>query len=153
MRLIFYPPSGGEDTTSTSKVDDNDLQQSWKWHQDHLILGVAVKDTCVTAVCRDVKSSSSDKKKRKNEQRNDSLGDDRSVKKVKSEQSTDDDVPSSNTEKSDATHTPETSNNSIADTDNNTSSKQQPLKTNDTAKKPAGYTFLTQSQSAQLTIF
>ena len=78
MRLIFCPPNGVDDTTSTIENDD----ESWKWHRDHLILGVAVKDTCITAVYRDIKSGS-DKKKRKNEQqKNDSVGDDRSAKKV-----------------------------------------------------------------------
>ena len=86
MRLIFCSPSSsGKDTTSTIDNDGNDLQPIWKWHRDHLILGVAVKDTCVTAIYCDVKSSSINIKKRKNEQQNDS-GDDRSAKKVKSEQ-------------------------------------------------------------------
>ena len=151
MRLIFCPPSGdSEDTTSTIEDFDGDLHQSWKWHRDHLILGVAVKDTCVTAVYRDVKPSS---KKRKNEQRNDGVGD-RSAKKVKSEQSTVDDTPSLNTQKSETTHkTTETTNNSKGCMDNNnTSVKKQPLKgSNDmNTKKPAGYTFLTPSQSAQI---
>ena len=146
MQLIFCPPSGvSEDTTSTSIDDDgNDLlQQSWKWHRDHLILGVAVKDTCVTALYRDIKSDSNDnKKKRRNEQRND-VGDDRSAKKVKSD-------VSSNFQKSDTTHTTiETASNNRS-TDNSTSAKQ-PSKTNDDdTKKPAGYTFLTPSQSAQI---
>ena len=103
IRLIFYPPGGVEDTTSTSKVDDDELQQSLKWHHDHLILGVAVKDTCITAVYRDIKSSSN---KRKNEQQqNGSVGDNRSAKKVKSEQSKVDDAPCSNTQKSHTTQT------------------------------------------------
>ena len=152
MRLVFCPPNGGEeDTTSTIDNDGNDLQQSWKWHCDHLILGVAVKDTCVTAVYRDIKSDSSNKKKRKNEQRsNDSVGDDRSAKKVKSEQSKVDDVPSSNTQMSDTTLSTETSTNKKDSINNNASTKQQPAKSNYTAKKPAGYTFLTPSQSAQI---
>ena len=151
MRLVFCPPNGGgEDTTSN---DDDDLQQSWKWHRDHLILGVAVKDTCVTAVYRDIKSdSSNDKKKRKNEQQNGGVGDDRFAKKVKSEQSTRDDAPSSNTQKLDTTHkTTNTTNISKSDTDERPSIEQHPPKSSDmNTKKPAGYTFLTPSQSAQI---
>jgi len=149
MRLIFFPPGGDgeEDTTATSKVDD-DLQQSWKW-RDHLILGVAVKDTCVTAVYRDIKSSSnSDKKKRKKEQNNGGV--DRSAKKVKSQQKVDD-ASSSNTQKSDITLSTTEAMSISESTDNSTSKKQQPAKSNDmNTKKPAGYTFLTPDQSAQI---
>jgi len=154
MRLIFCPPSGGgKDTTSNDGDDNDDLQQSWKWQPlDHLIVGVAVKDTCVTAVYRDVKPSSGDNKKRKNEQNGGSVGDNKSAKRVKSEQSSNNDAPSSNTQKSETTHTT-TDMTSInkEGIDNKISTKQQPLKSsNDTTKKPAGYTFLTPSQSAQI---
>jgi len=151
MRLIFCPPSGGEKDTSTIENDDDVQQQSWKWHREHLILGVAVEDTCVTAVYRDVKSNSSDKKKRKKEQRNDSAGDDRSTKKVKSSKV--DDAPSSNTQKSDTTQTTTTTtNNSKGGIDERTSTEPRPLKSSNdmNTKKPAGYTFLTPSKSAQI---
>jgi len=150
MRLIFCPPSGGEkDATSTIENDDDVQQQSWKWHRDHLILGVAVKDTCVTAVYRDAKSGTSDKKRKSEQQKNGGVGDDRSAKKVKSEH---DDAPSSNTQKkSDTTHTLETTGNNKTNS-NSTSSKQQPAKSSSdmNTKKPAGYTFLTPDQSAQI---
>jgi len=144
MRLIFCPPiGGGEDTTSTIENDD-DVQQSWKWHRDHLILGVAVKDTCVTAVYRDIKSSSSEKKRKNEQQQNDSVGTDRVAKKVKSEHS--------NTQKlSDTTTKAAVTTNSSNTGINNTSTEPQPLKSNDmNNKKPAGYTFLTPSKSAKI---
>ena len=155
MRLIFCPPGGDveEDITSTSKDDGNELQLSWKWHRDHLILGVAVKNTCVTAVYRDIKSDSSNKKKRKNEQQNGGVGDDRFAKKVKSEQSNNNDAPSSNTQKSDTTYKTASATETISiskSTDNSTSTRQQSAKNIYTTKKPAGYTFLTPSQSAQI---
>ena len=151
MRLIFYPPSGGEDTSSSIESDGNDLQLNWKWHRDHLILGVAVKDTCVTAVYRDIKTSSSNSKKRKNEQQNGGSDLDRFAKKVKSDQSNNNDTPSSNTQKLDTTTSAtKLTNDSKEGTNNNTSKNQQPLKSNDNTKKPAGYTFLTPSQSAQI---
>lgn len=151
MRLIFCPSSGvNEDTTSTSNDDGDDLQQSWKWHRKHLILGVAVMDTCVTAVYRDTKSGSSNEKKRKNDQKNVGVGDDRSAKKVKSEQSNNNDAPSSHTQKSDTTASAaETASTSGKE---GTDSTKQPLKSSNDmgTKKPAGYTFLTPSQSAQI---
>jgi len=152
MRLMFCPPSGGEKDTTSTNDDDGDLQQSWKWHREYLILGVAVKDTCVTAVYRDIKSDSSDKKKRKSEQQNGgSVGDNRSAKKVKSEQSKVDDAPCSNTQKSHTTQTTTETTNTSKTNNSSTSAKQQPSKSNDmNTKKPAGYTFLTPSQSAQI---
>jgi len=150
MRLIFCPSSGGEDTTSTIENDVDDLQQGWKkWHRDHLILGVAVKDTCVAAVYRDVKPDSYKKKRKNEQQQNGSVGDNRSAKKVKSDQKVDD-APSSNTQKSDTTHaTTETTGKDSKD--NNISTKQPAKSSSDmNTKKPAGYTFLTPFQSAQI---
>ena len=151
MRLVFCPPNGGgEDTTSNDDVIYNKVGSG---NRDHLILGVAVKDTCVTAVYRDIKSdSSNDKKKRKNEQQNGGVGDDRFAKKVKSEQSTRDDAPSSNTQKLDTTiSATKLTNDSKEVTNNKISIEQHPPKSSDmNTKKPAGYTFLTPSQSAQI---
>ena len=50
LRLAFCP-------TANDGGDDGDVDvdggSSWKWHRDHLILGVAARDTCVAAVYGD----------------------------------------------------------------------------------------------------
>ena len=52
MRLVFCPVDGDCDGNGSDGSSDD-----WKWRRQHFILGVAVKDTCVTAIYRDHDSS------------------------------------------------------------------------------------------------
>ena len=67
MRLVFCPENDCKDGNVGLDDDDDNSKQVWRSHRQHFILGIAVKDTCVTAVYRDTKlaSLSYNKNKRK----------------------------------------------------------------------------------------
>ena len=136
MRLVFCPPDETDCKSADGSGDSEEEKQVWKYHRQHFILGVAVKDTCITAVYRD--ANSKDNKKRKNDG---SFVNDHSVaKKVKVTVSPNpnpktDDSSSNNNDCSSACLKQE-----VVKKDNSTNA----------AKKPAGYTFLTPSWSSQI---
>ena len=136
MKSVFCPEENCNSDTSSS--------EDWKWRRQHFILGVAVKDTCVTPVYRD---ASSTRKKRKKNELGGGSGSNRLAKLLKKEQSSISDAasaaPSTTTEErpsSDASATPS----------DNKPTNNETTKSNANAKKPAGYTFLTPSQSSQI---
>jgi len=148
MRQVFCPNDNKE-----GEEDDC----CWKWHREHFILGVAVKDTCVTAVYREASSATSLKKKKKKRKNNNQVGrsaggDDRPEKRAKKEQSTTSDSTSSQTNESSETTSPMEGTDKAASSGENINDKDTPLKNGSTAhnKKPAGYTFLTPSKSSQM---
>ncbi|MDB4430415.1 queuine tRNA-ribosyltransferase family protein [bacterium] len=143
MRLVFCPENDCNVGLDDDDVDADNSKHDWRSHSQHFILGIAVKDTCVTAVYRETKSTpSSSNKKRKNGQLQNGESDQSAVKRLKEE--------SSSTGAS-CTATTTTSAVSLAtETMSSKPSKQQQVSKKDEAKKPAGYTFLTPSKSSQI---
>mmetsp|Transcript_24230 Transcript_24230/g.52267 ORF Transcript_24230/g.52267 Transcript_24230/m.52267 type:complete len:668 (-) Transcript_24230:95-2098(-) len=146
-RLFFCPNEDDctDNATSTSSSDD------WKWRRQHFILGVAVKDTCVTAVYREASSKKKKKKRKKNDQ--DGGGGDMTAKRAKNKQSSSSDDAAPVVSTSEATvalpSTAETETMSDKEGDKSTNNEQA-KKNEDNAKKPAGYTFLAPSQSSTI---
>ncbi|KAL7534561.1 hypothetical protein ACHAWF_004871 [Thalassiosira exigua] len=139
-RLVFCP----EGSFSGEGDDPADSVEDWKWRRRHFVLGVAVKDTCVTAVYRDASATS--KRKRKADG-----GGNRSVrpaKKVKTERPPSDAPPSC----ADASVTPP----SVAATAKAAAAGEvdgaegEEKNSVNNAKKPAGYTFLDPDRSSQI---
>ena len=52
LRLLFCPPVD-DDCKDSSNENNND---DWKWRRQHFILGVAVKDTCISSLYRTVQA-------------------------------------------------------------------------------------------------
>lgn len=143
-RLILCPADGSDDTDGTcaslassdSIGASDDKADDWRMYRRHLILGISVKDTCVTAMYRDVAETS--KRKGKGGDGKDTSG--RPTKKAKVDSSnggaSNDDA--SAVIASNATGTT----NGIKDGDD----KKDECNT----KKPAGFTFLTPSRSREI---
>ena len=67
LRLLFCPPDDDDCKDSPNENENNN--DDWKWRRQHFILGVAVKDTCISALYRTVQAPpSGTKAKRKKEQ-------------------------------------------------------------------------------------
>ena len=131
-RLMFCPEvecngNGSDDD------DDNDNEGSsddWRWRREHFILGVAAKDTCVTAVYRTVTTP----RKRKADDSEGNDGGHDSTKRAKTEHQPSEDATS-------------TTSKATTTTDQDTSPPPPPFKTD---TKPSGYTFITPSQSYEI---
>ncbi len=134
MRLMFCPKAkcngNGDNEGSSSSSDDDD----WKWRREHFILGVAAKDTCVTALYREAIPR---KKKMDEKDDDDNGGDRRSAKRARKEQ-----------QPSDTTSTTTTT----LDPSDPSSSSAPPFKkcAENNNMKPSGYTFITPSQSHKI---
>ena len=68
LDLLFSPSQGGGESGSGDgeASDKSDNDEDWKWRRAHLLLGVAVKDTCIVPMFQDskIKSTSGPKRKR-----------------------------------------------------------------------------------------
>ncbi|KAL9182402.1 hypothetical protein ACHAXT_013054 [Thalassiosira profunda] len=130
LRLFFCPEEGSSDGGEGEGGDD------WEWRRRHFILGVAVKDTCVTPLYREKPPP---KRKRKDKGGGD--GSDRPEKRGKKEQ-TPDGASSMDVARSEAPPASTSSDPSVGATSTSNGDK--------TAKKPSGYTFLTHRQSSRI---
>ena len=134
MRLVFCPVDSDCDGSDSSSDD-------WKWRRQHFILGVAVRDTCVTAIYRDHDSS---KKKRDD----DFVGNesDRSSKRTRRKPQYS--GVTTATVQSDATSP------SILETTSNNKNgdggTDAPREKSCQSKKPCGYSFIAPSQSFRI---
>ena len=170
IRLIFpsaTTPSNNEGSTiDNTGVTSNDAHDYSNRHDDdlkeHLILGVAVKDTCVTPLYREDDKKTALKRKRgegadnngaetNNNNSTDNCGSLKEIKrkKIGSENNDDDAVPPMDSKISDSKST------SIINIDKNDGNKNKPncdTKTdnNSNSKKPAGYKFLTPLASSKI---
>ena len=138
MRLVFCPNANDGTRSADSSPDSDD--DDWKWRRQHFILGVAVKDTCVTAVYREASSVKTTKKRKKNGGGVPPGNDGQAAKRAKTELKSGDSV-------SEDVSTAQTS-----DVASTAASTSKTTTANDEAntKKPAGYTFLTPSKSSQI---
>ena len=141
MRLMFCPEvkcngNNGDNEEGSSSSNDHD----WKWRREHFILGVAAKDTCVTAMYREAIP----KKRKMDENCDDNGGDRCSAKRARKEQQ-----PSVDTTA--ATTTTTTTTTTTLDPSEPSPSSAPSFKSyaenNNTNVKPSGYTFITPSQS------
>jgi len=129
LRLMFFP----EGTTA-----DNRLLEDGQLHREHMILGLAVKDTCITP---DYQETLSSKKKRKGD----------SV--VKEENSSAHLAKQARLNDADASNQNSSSNGK--DTNNRTSEQQQQQQHRQQQhnKKPTGYSFLNRDKSSRIFSF
>ena len=149
MRLVFCPAvvDGNCDVVGDgpSSSDDDD---DWKWLRRHFILGVAAKDTCVTAMYRDRDSS----KKKRNDDDDDFAGKDeserdRSSKRTRGEPQYASGVTTTATVQPDSATSP-----SIMETTSNggTGAADAPREKQCQSKKPCGYSFIDPSQTHRI---
>ena len=59
LRLLFCPPVDDnckDSSNENNNENNNNDDWKWKWRRQHFILGVAVKDTCISALYRTVQA-------------------------------------------------------------------------------------------------
>ena len=123
LRLIFYP--------ETEETNDQKIVEDGKLHREHMILGLAVKDTCITPDYQETKTR---KKKRKG---NTSVEDGNTklfLQKLNDTSAVDTSLRNASSDK-DSDHTRE---------------KQQQQQQQDSNKKPIGYSFLDKTKSSRI---
>ena len=140
MRLVFCPGGGSSD------------EGDWRWRRRHFILGVAAKDTCVTAMYRDRDSS----KKKRDDDDDDFAGkdegeSDRSSKRTRGEPQYSG-VTTASTVQPDLATSPSimetTSSNKIGN--GGTDADDAPREKQCQSKKPCGYSFVDPSHSHRI---
>ena len=152
IRLLFCPPLDCDNSNKDSS--SNNTNVDWKWRRQHFILGVAVKDTCISALYRTVKTTPPlvTKTKRTKEQ---AINENNGTKRMKKEkqQLQDDDVSTTQVVgglDSEILSSPHFNNDHM---NTNSTIDEDPLQGKQemgVIKKPCGYSFITPSQSNQI---